>query len=179
MNRRARAFIDTGPVSASTRDRLQYCRPDTIVFGGGLPTSPSYSPLPATIGSCVFQILGRRNWWRRAGAIRPVRGAARLWPVNDSLATLRTWLLDWLVVTAYPSGHVVASIRSNGGFVEALAADTTPLSIPAACRVQPRQIYAFAQASALGGKTTQHRSFVAGCDTWRTVIGGQMACIAP
>ena len=67
-----------------------------------------------------------------------------------SLATLRTWLLDWLVVTAYPLWSRYGIDTSDGGFVEALAANTTPLSVPRRLRVQPRQIYAFAQASALG-----------------------------
>jgi len=67
-----------------------------------------------------------------------------------SLATLRTRLVDWLVVTAYPLWSRCGIDTCNGGFVEALAANTTPLSSPRRLRVQPRQIYAFAQASALG-----------------------------
>ena len=67
-----------------------------------------------------------------------------------SLATLRTRLLDWLVLTAYPLWSRCGIDRSNGGFVEALAANATPLLSPRRLRVQPRQIYAFAQASTLG-----------------------------
>jgi mannose/cellobiose epimerase-like protein (N-acyl-D-glucosamine 2-epimerase family) len=67
-----------------------------------------------------------------------------------SLSTLRTRLVDWLVVTAYPLWSRCGIDTRNGGFVEALAANTTPLLSPRRLRVQPRQIYAFAQASALG-----------------------------
>lgn len=67
-----------------------------------------------------------------------------------SLAKLRTWLVDWLVVAAYPLWSRCGIDTRNGGFVEALAANTTPLLSPRRLRVQPRQIYAFAQASALG-----------------------------
>jgi mannose/cellobiose epimerase-like protein (N-acyl-D-glucosamine 2-epimerase family) len=67
-----------------------------------------------------------------------------------SLSTLRTWLVDWLVVSAYPLWSRYGIDTRNGGFVEALAANTTPLLSPRRLRVQPRQIYAFAQASALG-----------------------------
>lgn len=67
-----------------------------------------------------------------------------------SLSTLRTWLVDWLVVTAYPLWSRYGIDTRNGGFVEALAANTTPLLSPRRLRVQPRQIYAFAQASGLG-----------------------------
>ena len=67
-----------------------------------------------------------------------------------SLSALRTWLVDWLVVTAYPLWSRYGIDARNGGFVEALAANTTPLLGPRRLRVQPRQIYAFAQASALG-----------------------------
>lgn len=67
-----------------------------------------------------------------------------------SLATLRTRLLDWLVATACPLWSRCGIDTQNGGFVEALAANGTALSSPRRLRVQPRQIYAFAQASALG-----------------------------
>jgi mannose/cellobiose epimerase-like protein (N-acyl-D-glucosamine 2-epimerase family) len=80
-------------------------------------------------------------------------GAGRGSLVADSLtslSTLRTWLVDWLVVTAYPLWSRYGIDTRNGGFVEALAADTTPLLSPRRLRVQPRQIYAFAQASGLG-----------------------------
>jgi mannose/cellobiose epimerase-like protein (N-acyl-D-glucosamine 2-epimerase family) len=67
-----------------------------------------------------------------------------------SLSTLRTRLVDWLVEAAYPLWSRCGIDTRNGGFVEALAANTTPLLSPRRLRVQPRQIYAFAQASALG-----------------------------
>jgi mannose/cellobiose epimerase-like protein (N-acyl-D-glucosamine 2-epimerase family) len=67
-----------------------------------------------------------------------------------SLATLRTRLVDWLVASAYPLWSRYGIDAHNGGFVEALASDATPLLCPRRLRVQPRQIYAFAQASALG-----------------------------
>jgi mannose/cellobiose epimerase-like protein (N-acyl-D-glucosamine 2-epimerase family) len=67
-----------------------------------------------------------------------------------SLSTLRTWLVDWLVVTAYPLWSRYGIDARNGGFVEALDANATPLLNPRRLRVQPRQIYSFAQASVLG-----------------------------
>jgi mannose-6-phosphate isomerase len=66
-----------------------------------------------------------------------------------SLTSLRACLVDWLVVTAYPLWSRYG-IDARGGFVEALAADATPLAVPRRLRVQPRQIYAYAQAAALG-----------------------------
>lgn len=67
-----------------------------------------------------------------------------------SLASVQTRLIDWLVTQAYPLWSHRGVDGRNGGFVEALAADGTPLFSPRRLRVQPRQLFAFAQAPTLG-----------------------------
>jgi mannose-6-phosphate isomerase len=67
-----------------------------------------------------------------------------------SLDSLRDRLIDWLIMQAYPLWSCRGIDVRNGGFVEALSAQGTPLSSPRRLRVQPRQIYSFAQAPALG-----------------------------
>jgi mannose-6-phosphate isomerase len=67
-----------------------------------------------------------------------------------SLASLRSRLIDWLMMQGYPLWSIRGIDGRNGGFVEALSAKGAPLSSPRRLRVQPRQIYSFAQATALG-----------------------------
>jgi mannose-6-phosphate isomerase len=67
-----------------------------------------------------------------------------------SLASLRGCLIDWLIVQGYPLWSSRGIDGRNGGFVEALSANGAPLAFPRRLRVQPRQIYSFAQAPALG-----------------------------
>jgi mannose/cellobiose epimerase-like protein (N-acyl-D-glucosamine 2-epimerase family) len=59
-------------------------------------------------------------------------------------------LSDWLLHAAYPLWSSRGFDSATGGFYERLAADGTALDEPRRARVQPRQIYAFAQAPALG-----------------------------
>ncbi len=61
-------------------------------------------------------------------------------------ATLKTWLLK----DAYPIWWEVGADHMRGGFYEKIAQDGTPVEAPRRARVQPRQIYAFAAAKALG-----------------------------
>jgi mannose-6-phosphate isomerase len=70
----------------------------------------------------------------------------------SSLATLRRRLIDWLIGQGYPLWSSRGIDGRNGGFVEALSANGAPLAIPRRLRVQPRQIYGFALAPALGWK---------------------------
>ena len=59
-------------------------------------------------------------------------------------------LRQWLVQSAFPLWARQGVDRSNGGFCERIALDGTPLHEPRRARVQPRQVYSFAQAPALG-----------------------------
>ena len=63
-----------------------------------------------------------------------------------SAATLRTWLEQ----CAYPLWAANGIDAVNGGFIETLGQDGIGLPHPRRARVHPRQIYAFAQAPALG-----------------------------
>jgi mannose-6-phosphate isomerase len=58
--------------------------------------------------------------------------------------------VKWLVDAAYPLWAARGIDARNGGFVEILNQDGTALAHPRRARVHPRQIYAFAQAPALG-----------------------------
>lgn len=61
-------------------------------------------------------------------------------------AAFRAWLVD----CAYPLWWRDGVDREHGGFHEALALDGMPGQDPRRARLHPRQIYAFAQARALG-----------------------------
>ena len=63
---------------------------------------------------------------------------------------LRARLVTWLVGSAYPLWAAHGIDTENGGFVEALGQNGSGLPHPRRARVQPRQMYAFAQARALG-----------------------------
>ena len=66
------------------------------------------------------------------------------------LKTLRATLAGWLKESAYPAWASCGIDARNGGFEESLAQDGTALAQARRARVQPRQIYAFAQAGAFG-----------------------------
>jgi mannose-6-phosphate isomerase len=68
----------------------------------------------------------------------------------NTLDALRTRFVKWLVDAAYPLWAARGIDARNGGFVEILNQDGTALAHPRRARVHPRQIYAFAQAPALG-----------------------------
>jgi mannose/cellobiose epimerase-like protein (N-acyl-D-glucosamine 2-epimerase family) len=70
--------------------------------------------------------------------------------VDARLAALRGRLLEWLVGAAYPLWSREGIDPANGGFVELIGQDTRPLPEPRRVRVQPRQVSAFAHATALG-----------------------------
>lgn len=79
----------------------------------------------------------------------PQASAARL-AARTKLAALHTRLTRWLVESAYPLWASAGIDTANGGFIETLAQHGAPLPHPRRARVHPRQIYAFAQARALG-----------------------------
>ena len=70
--------------------------------------------------------------------------------VEARLAAQRGRLLEWLVDAAYPLWASRGVDRRGGGFVEALDENGCPLPLPRRVRVQPRQVYAFAQAPRFG-----------------------------
>jgi mannose/cellobiose epimerase-like protein (N-acyl-D-glucosamine 2-epimerase family) len=72
-------------------------------------------------------------------------GASRV-----QLTALRARLIGWLVNEAYPRWAQQGIDPQNGGFVEALGQNGLALPHPRRARVQPRQVYAFAQAPAFG-----------------------------
>lgn len=75
------------------------------------------------------------------------------------LRELRDELVSWLVESAYPLWARSGVDAVNGGFVELLAQDGSPMQRPRRARVQPRQIYSFAQAPRFGW-TGDHRRIV-------------------
>jgi mannose-6-phosphate isomerase len=69
---------------------------------------------------------------------------------RGQLTGLHARLLEWLVNDAYPRWAQHGIDAQNGGFIEALEQNGLGLPHPRRARVHPRQIYAFAQAPALG-----------------------------
>jgi mannose/cellobiose epimerase-like protein (N-acyl-D-glucosamine 2-epimerase family) len=67
-----------------------------------------------------------------------------------ALHALRTRLVEWLVTAAYPLWSCNGIDSRTGGFTEALDPRGQALARPRRARVQPRQVYAFAQAPAFG-----------------------------
>jgi mannose/cellobiose epimerase-like protein (N-acyl-D-glucosamine 2-epimerase family) len=63
---------------------------------------------------------------------------------------LRAFLIDWLVRAAYPLWSRNGIDPGCGAFVEALDQNGSALGRARRARVHPRQVYAFAQARALG-----------------------------
>lgn len=66
--------------------------------------------------------------------------------VRESLAHLKRWAAE----EAYPIWWAQGADHEKGGFHEKIAMDGTPMVLPKRARVQPRQIYSFSQAKALG-----------------------------
>jgi len=67
-------------------------------------------------------------------------------------ARLRDRLKAWALDEAFPMWWDVGADKVQGGFFEKIALDGTPVEAPRRARVQPRQIYAYAAAGALGWK---------------------------
>jgi len=59
-------------------------------------------------------------------------------------------LVGWLNEAAYPLWSSQGVDLRHGGFHECLDLDGVPMAIPRRARVQPRQVYAFAQAPRMG-----------------------------
>jgi mannose/cellobiose epimerase-like protein (N-acyl-D-glucosamine 2-epimerase family) len=76
-------------------------------------------------------------------SIQQARAEAR--KAHDALSA-------WLVSEAYPLWSTRGVDAARGGFHERLDADGTPCEEPRRARVQPRQVYCFAQAPSLGWK---------------------------
>lgn len=74
-------------------------------------------------------------------------------------------LLDWAVHAAYPLWST-RGIDTDGSFVETLGPDGREQPQPRRARVQPRQVYAFAQARSLGWVGDAPRIVRAGIDTF-------------
>ena len=71
-------------------------------------------------------------------------------PAKYALEPLRARMVDWLVTAAYPLWSRNGVDSRNGGFIETLDQNGSAVSQPRRARVQPRQVYAFAQAPAFG-----------------------------
>jgi mannose/cellobiose epimerase-like protein (N-acyl-D-glucosamine 2-epimerase family) len=69
---------------------------------------------------------------------------------RKQLSVLHSKLVGWLVNDAYPRWAQYGIDPRNGGFIEALGQNGQGLPHPRRARVQPRQIYAFAQAPTFG-----------------------------
>jgi len=67
-----------------------------------------------------------------------------------SLQSVQAEIQEWLAQAAYPLWSARGLDARSGGFVEALDQTATPLDLPRRARVQPRQVYAFAQSSDFG-----------------------------
>jgi mannose-6-phosphate isomerase len=74
---------------------------------------------------------------------RPVFAFEAARAARDSLRT-------WAVEEAYPIWGERGVDHRRGGFVEAMSHAAEPLALPRRARVQPRQLYSFAVAGALG-----------------------------
>jgi mannose-6-phosphate isomerase len=74
---------------------------------------------------------------------------------RTQLAALHAKLIGWLANEAYPhwARH---GIESSGAFFESLGQDGRGIPDPRRARVQPRQVFAFAQAQALGWRGDAH-----------------------
>jgi len=66
------------------------------------------------------------------------------------LAALHAKLIGWLLDHAYPCWAKHGIDPATGAFIEAIGQDGLGLALPRRARVQPRQVYAFAQAPRLG-----------------------------
>ena len=66
--------------------------------------------------------------------------------VVKSLASLKSWVAE----QAYPIWWSQGADHELGGFQEKIALDGTAVRLPKRARVQPRQIYSFSKAKALG-----------------------------
>jgi len=66
------------------------------------------------------------------------------------LAEAAAWLWRWLAEDALPLWWRAGADHVGGGFFESLGADGVALPAPRRCRVQPRQIYAFALSGQAG-----------------------------
>jgi mannose/cellobiose epimerase-like protein (N-acyl-D-glucosamine 2-epimerase family) len=75
----------------------------------------------------------------------PHRSTSRI-----ELAELNARLVRWLVDAAYPLWAAHGIDAHNGGFIETLAQSGSDLAAPRRARVQPRQIFAFANAPHFG-----------------------------
>jgi len=80
------------------------------------------------------------------------------------LTALRGQLLGWLVDSAYPLWALRGIDAASGGFIETLAQNGDALPHARRARVQPRQIYSFAQAPALGWTGDSRRIVLRGAD---------------
>jgi mannose/cellobiose epimerase-like protein (N-acyl-D-glucosamine 2-epimerase family) len=74
------------------------------------------------------------------------------------VAALHAKLIGWLTSEAYPR-WARYGVESNGAFFESLGPDGLGIPDPRRARVQPRQVFAFAQApaSCAGESTTSRR----------------------
>lgn len=68
----------------------------------------------------------------------------------NTLEPLRTRLIEWLIADAYPLWSRNGIDSRNHGFMETLDRNGHALAQPRRARVQPRQLYAFAQARTFG-----------------------------
>lgn len=80
------------------------------------------------------------------------------------LADLRHRLVSWLTDAAYPMWATNGIDPLNGGFIETIAQNGAGLAHPRRARVHPRQMYAFAQAPALGWRGDARRVLRRGMD---------------
>jgi len=69
---------------------------------------------------------------------------------KEELPQLRARLVEWLVRAAYPLWSSRGVDPANGGFVDALDRNGHAIAQPRRARVQPRQVFAFAQGPAFG-----------------------------
>jgi mannose-6-phosphate isomerase len=83
---------------------------------------------------------------------------------ETKLSALREQLIGWLVNSAYPLWAQQGIDAESGGFVETLGQTGIGLPHPRRARIHPRQIYAFAQAPALGWNGDVRRILMRGND---------------
>ncbi|MDP9066140.1 MAG: AGE family epimerase/isomerase [Pseudomonadota bacterium] len=77
-------------------------------------------------------------------------------PSTTRLESHRRQLLDWVTGSAYPLWAAEGIDAQTGGFVESIGQTGQALPRPRRARVQPRQIYAFAEARTLTWQADTH-----------------------
>jgi mannose/cellobiose epimerase-like protein (N-acyl-D-glucosamine 2-epimerase family) len=90
---------------------------------------------------------------------------------KQDLGRLNAYLVQWLVEAAYPRWSQHGIDADSGGFIEMLAQNGRDLGLPRRARVQPRQVYAFAEARRFGWRGDASRIVRRGIEYFTNYYG--------